>query len=146
MSISSKKYATPLTIELAQPVYPAVAAFVVHVLAGIALLLSSLPASLICATLAIVFASAYLVVFRLRYFHRISWRGDGSWLLWARNGQYVIARLAAESLATPCITLLNFDSVPSGKRFSIAIFPTAVNADALRRLRVRLRLESGNWQ
>lgn len=144
MSNSSKKYATPLTIELAIPLYPAMIALGVHVLAGSALLYSSLPLPLVWATSAIVLASAYFVIFQLRYFDRIIWRRDGSWLLCARNGQHVIARLAAESLATPRLTLLNFDSVPPGKRFSVAIFPTAVNADALRRLRVRLRLDSGD--
>jgi hypothetical protein len=142
LSISSKTYATPLTIELATPVYPAAIALGAHVLAGVALLFSSLPAALVWATFAILFASAYHVMFRLRYFNRIIWRSDDSWLLWARNGRHVIARLAVESLATTCITLLNFNTVTSGKCFSVVIFPTAVNADALRRLRVRLRLDS----
>jgi len=142
LPISSKKYATPLTIELAQPIHPVSIALGVHALAALAVLKSSLPPGLIWAAIAIVVSSFYLVVFRLRYFHRVIWRGDGDWLLVARNGEQVIAHLAAESLASPFITLLNFESVPRAKRYSVVIFPTEVNADALRRLRVRLRVDA----
>jgi len=143
LSISSKQYAKPLTIELAQPVYAVLIAVVVHLSAGLALLLSSLPVALSWAGLAIIAASGYLVMFRLRYLRRLVWRADGTWLLTTRNGPTVIAKLAADSLALSFVMLLNFHSVSGRKHFSVVIFPTAENAEALRKLRVRLRVDAG---
>ena len=134
MPLSSHQYAKPLTIELARSGYATVIALVVHGLATIALLASSLPTAMHAAGLAIIAGSIYLVTFRLRYLRRLVWHADGSWLLIARDGREVTAELASESVALPFVTLLNFRSVPKGHHFSIAVFPNASNTDALRRL------------
>ena len=51
LPISSKKYATPLTIELAQPIHPVSIVLGVHALAALAVLNSSLPLGLIWAAI-----------------------------------------------------------------------------------------------
>lgn len=140
LPISSKTYAAPLTIDVVHPAHVTVLALGLHVTAAIALYLSALPLALVAAAVAVLSASGYLVVFRLRYFRRVIWRSDGTWLLLARDGRQFRARLKDDSLAVPFITLLSFDSLPPGKRHSILVVPTKVNAGALRRLRVRLRI------
>lgn len=142
MPLSSHQYAKPLTIELVQSGHATIIVMVVHGLAASALLASSLPAAVQVAGLAIIAGSVYLVMFRLRYLRRLVWQSDGNWLLIARDGREVIAQLTAESVALPFVTLLNFRSLPRGHHFSVAVFPNAYNADTLRRLRVRLRVDA----
>ena len=145
MPTSSNRYATPLTIELEASAVAMSLTAAVHALAAIALFLTSLPVALAVALLAVVAANAWLTVFRLRFVRAISWRSDGRWLLSARNGTLHEARLCSStSLVTPCGCVLNFAAIRGDARFSVVILRSAANAEALRRLRVRLTIEGGD--
>jgi toxin CptA len=60
----------------------------------------------------------------------------------ARNGDQVTARVLADSLVTPYITLLNV--LPQGSYFtrSVIILPDSLDAESFRQLRVWLRWEN----
>ena len=60
-------------------------------------------------------------------------------LLVARNGDQVTARVLADSLVTPFITVLNL--LPQGSYLarSVIILPDSLDAESFRQLRVRLR-------
>ncbi len=63
-------------------------------------------------------------------------------LLLARNGDQVTARVLADSLVTPLITILNV--LPQGAHLarSIIILPDSLDTESFRQLRVWLRWES----
>ncbi|MFZ1547389.1 MAG: protein YgfX [Candidatus Nitrotoga sp.] len=63
-------------------------------------------------------------------------------LLVARNGDQVTARVLADSLVTPLITILNV--LPQGAHLarSIIILPDSLDTESFRQLRVWLRWES----
>ena len=64
-------------------------------------------------------------------------------LLVARNGDRVTARILADSLVTPFLTVLNV--LPQGKYLarSVIILPDSLDAESFRQLRVWLRW--GGW-
>lgn len=115
---------------------------VAHVLAGIAVVVSSLPLWIKMGLLAgIVLA---LVWFGWQYGYR---RGsgfiarlellDGVWLLETGDGTHHRAGLTG-GYSHPGIVILNFRLAAGGRR-SLTLLPDAVEPEALRRLRVWLR-------
>ncbi|MBO8085729.1 MAG: hypothetical protein J7D61_06800 [Marichromatium sp.] len=66
------------------------------------------------------------------------WEADGGWRLWLRDGRELNARLSAASFVAPRLVVLHW-RVGRLRRRSLVLFVDALDADTLRRLRVRLR-------
>ena len=113
-----------------------------HVLAGVAVVVSSLPLGIKAGWIAGI--ALALVRFGWQYGYRRG-RGfiarierlDGVWRLEIGDGSVDRARLTG-GYAHPGIVILNF-RLESGGRRSLALLPDAAEAEALRRLRVWLR-------
>jgi toxin CptA len=67
------------------------------------------------------------------------WEADGTWVLTRRDGRELRAELLPSTLAHPRLVVLNFRTGASWQRTSLVLFNDALEADTLRRLRVRLR-------
>lgn len=70
---------------------------------------------------------------------RLIWPAYGPWLLVRRDGTKDKAALRGDSYVHPGMVVLNFDLRPTG-RTSVVLLPDSLDAEALRRLRVRLRI------
>lgn len=68
-----------------------------------------------------------------------TWKSDGAWILTLVSGEQIEARLLPSTFVTPRLVLLNFRRGRWRSR-TMVIPPDALDADLLRRLRVRLRL------
>lgn len=115
---------------------------IAHVLAGVAVVVSSLPLWIKAGWIAGI--ALALFRFEWQYGYRRA-RGfiarlellDGVWLLETGDGTLHRAGLCG-SYAHPGIVILNF-RLESGERRSLALLPDAADAEALRQLRVWLR-------
>ncbi len=68
---------------------------------------------------------------------RLLWESDESWLLQGADGKERRARLKPGSYVSPRLVILNFDA---GRRpCSVVLLPDAVEAESLRKLRLRLQ-------
>jgi hypothetical protein len=118
----------------------------VHILAGVAVVVCSLPLWIKVGLMAGI--ALVLIRFGWQYGYR---RGDGFigrierldgvWRLETGGGSVHRARLTG-GYAHPLIVILNF-RLESGGRRSLALLPDAADAEALRRLRVWLRTRQG---
>ena len=79
----------------------------------------------------------YLVPWAVR---EVSWASDGTWWLTLVSGDLVKARLLPSTYVTGRLLVLNFRCGRWWPR-AMVLLPDALDADLLRRLRVRLRLE-----
>jgi len=70
---------------------------------------------------------------------RVEWGADDGWTLVERRGGRVSAELVGRSFVAPWMTLLSF-SCQSGFRRHVILLDDNSDADQVRRLRVRLRL------
>ena len=68
------------------------------------------------------------------------WDADGRWWLATDAEEEASARLLPDALVHPALVVLNF-RLEDGSRRSLLLFPDAVKADLLRRLRMRLKFE-----
>ncbi|NKN33713.1 protein YgfX [Marichromatium bheemlicum] len=66
------------------------------------------------------------------------WDADGGWRLWLRDGRELHARLSAASFVAPGLVVLHW-RIGWLRRRALVLFADALDADTLRRLRVRLR-------
>lgn len=71
---------------------------------------------------------------------QVSWEGQGVWRLRQRNGIEWIGELLPGYFAEPRLVLLNFVLRPWRRRASVVFLPDNIESEALRRLRVRLRI------
>jgi toxin CptA len=74
------------------------------------------------------------------------WDGGDDWVLFTAQGEKSLASLLGSSYVQPWLVVLNFSSERFG-RCRLVILPDAMDADLLRRLRVRLRnirFDTGN--
>ncbi|MBK8181690.1 MAG: hypothetical protein IPK63_01730 [Candidatus Competibacteraceae bacterium] len=114
-----------------------------HLMAVIAVLLSSLAIWIKAGFIAGLGLSVVLMAFRngLRrsrgFVSRIEWL-DGRWRLESGDGAIHQAQLIA-AYAHPAIVILNF-RLEDGRRRSLTLLPDSTNAEVLRRLRVWLRV------
>ena len=69
------------------------------------------------------------------------WDGEGIWQLSLGNGDQVEAVLLPDSVVTLSLVVLNFRG--NGRRRSLVLTIDNTDAEQLRRLRARLRVESG---
>lgn len=70
---------------------------------------------------------------------RLTWRGDGSWLLHEAAGAKLEAELLGDSLVHDALLVLNF-RLKDGARRSRAVLGDEADEESLRRLRARLGL------
>lgn len=70
---------------------------------------------------------------------QITWDGQGAWRLRQRNGRERVGQLLPGYFAGPRLVLLNFALGP-WRRTSVVLLPDNSESEALRRLRVRLRV------
>ncbi len=70
----------------------------------------------------------------------VSWDGEGVWRLRQRNGIEWRGKLLPSYYAGPRLILLSFVLGPVWRRASIVLLPGSIELQALRRLRVRLRI------
>ena len=71
-----------------------------------------------------------------------TWKSDGAWILTLVSGQQIETRLLPSTFVTPRLVLLNFRRGRWRSR-TMVLPPDTLDADLLRRLRVRLRLYGG---
>ena len=69
------------------------------------------------------------------------WPSGIQWQVRSRNGQEVSAQLSPESFVRPWLTVLLLRPETGGRARNVVLLPDMVDAEAFRRLRVRLRLE-----
>jgi toxin CptA len=73
---------------------------------------------------------------------RLVWDGHGRWRLLQRDGALLDVGLEHGAYVHPKLLILPFRT-RSGERWSVLVVPDMVDADTLRRLRIRLRCELG---
>ena len=71
----------------------------------------------------------------------VEWDGKGEWVLLMASGKIVPAQLRRTSYVQPWLVILNFSLGRFSSR-TLILLPDAVDPEVLRRLRVRLRLDS----
>jgi hypothetical protein len=74
---------------------------------------------------------------------RAAWDTQGTWELTIRSGECLQARLLPDSFVSSPLVVLNFQL---GRRRSLVLTPDNTDPELLRRLRVRLRLQSAAEQ
>jgi toxin CptA len=79
----------------------------------------------------------YLVPWAVR---EADWASDGIWILTLVSGEQVEGRLSPSTYVTASLLVLNFRCGRWRNR-ALVLLPDSLDADLLRRLRVRLRLE-----
>lgn len=70
----------------------------------------------------------------------VSWDGEGVWRLRQRNGREWIGKLLPGYFVGPRLVLLSFVQRPWWRRASVVFLSDNIEAESLRRLRVRLRI------
>jgi toxin CptA len=71
------------------------------------------------------------------------WQTDGSWLLTLRSGAQLVAQLSPATFFSLRLIVLNF-RIGRWQRAALPLFSDALDAEQLRRLRVRLRINGAN--
>ena len=74
---------------------------------------------------------------------QVEWDANGAWNLSQRRGGQISAKLIERSFVSPWMTLLSFSCQHAFRRHVILLADNS-DADQVRRLRVRLRLERSN--
>lgn len=140
--MSSPKSAAPLTLDLRPSRRLLLILTAVHGLAGVALWLCALPLA-VKIPLSLLLGGSLLSVYpryahrRSRFFiARIRQAADGQWFLGYGDGGERPARLAG-GYVHPQLLILNFATGRLARR-AVVILPDAADAEAVRRLRVRL--------
>lgn len=120
-----------------------------HILAALVVLLSVAYKLAAAALLLITFWSWYRA-HRLHCQHRgpkairrLQWQSDGHWLLENRQQQNLPATLLPSSYLHPRLLILNFKLQDGGRR-NVLLLPDSLDAQTLRRLRSRLRIEAAS--
>jgi hypothetical protein len=73
---------------------------------------------------------------------RLSWLADGQWVLEDGSRQAQAALLLPSSYLHPRLLILNFKLVANGHRRNVLLLPDSLDAESLRQLRSRLRVEA----
>jgi len=144
--VSSKKYATPLVVELTPSVFFLSLLCLFH-LVGIAVLLM-LDLSVVIKILVIIFVLISLYynlslhpLLRAKYsIIALRWLDENEWQLTQRDGEKIYAHLNMNSYRHPLLVVLNFNIAGSKINRSVIIFFDAIDGNTFRQLRVRLRL------
>ena len=78
-----------------------------------------------------------------RSVRRLRWGSGGRWQVGSRDGQELSATLSPDSFVRPWLTILRLRPESGGLVRNVVLLPDMLDAEAFRRLRVRLRLEQG---
>lgn len=117
-----------------------------HLLAAVVLLFPlNVPLVLRLGLLILVAWSLWHGVYALRLragsaIVRMNWSSTGQWRLFTREGRRLEAHLLTDTLVLPALLILRF-ACQTGRGRTVVLSTDSLPADALRRLRVRLRLE-----
>jgi len=144
--MSSTAYATPLSLELRSSATLGALVTAAHAGAAVSLAFASLPLWTLVLGTAAVLVSLLQVFPRavsLRHpnaVHRVLWPAGDEWHLFTRGGQELVGTLLPESYLRPWLVVLRFKIPRSRMRRSVVILPDMLDANVMRRLRVRLGL------
>jgi len=144
--MSSTAYATPLSLELRSSATLGVLVTVAHAGAAVSLAFTSLPLWVLVPGAVGVLVSLLRVFPRfvsLRHpdaVHRVLWPAGDEWHLFTRGGQELVGTLLPETYLRPWLVVLRFKLPRSRMRRSVVILPDMLDANVMRRLRVRLGL------
>lgn len=146
--MSSTKYASPLRLEiqrsrklLSMLLAAHLGAFLLIWALTIAIKWQLLLALLILGSLYFNTKVYYLLTSANAIVHAV-WDADENWHLSLANGSTIIARLLPDTYIHPWLVVLNFVSQNPSKKYSLPLLPDSLDANTLRRLRVRLRTSS----
>lgn len=141
--MSSARSAVQLTLEPVPSRILFTALAVCHLLALVSLLICDLPV-IITLSLGMLIGFSLILSYarygyrRSRWFvERVSCLADGSWALQTADGRNHPAWLLESSYVHPRLVILNF-ALGGLARRSVVLLPDSIDADDLRRLRVRL--------
>ncbi len=146
----SSRYATPLFIPIRPSRSLAGFYLLVHLLTIFVLLSLPLDSRLLLVLIVVVAIGGYRLILRqaLLLFRdsvvRVEWREQG-WNLCLRDGRELQAELSDHGLLLPWLVILPLKPVQARGIFRVMFFDGRVDADLFRRLRVRLRLQAGNF-
>ena len=142
-------YATPLSLD----VQPSKILFWVltltHAGAAAALSALSLPGWTTACLAAAVLASylwltaRHALLWHPRSVRRLRWGSGQRWQVGLRDGRELSATLRMDSFVRPWLTVLLLRPESGGPVRNVVLLPDMLEAEAFRRLRVRLRLEQG---
>jgi hypothetical protein len=145
--MSSKKYANPLTLKpkLSRIL---VSLLVVGHIGAVGLLIPLVFPVEIKLILAAMFVVSLIValqkqagVSRAGNVATLVWKADGDWVIETVNGKSCKAQLQTSSYLHLWLVVLNFKSEENRHMRSVVLFPDALDAEVLRKLRVRLGVE-----
>ena len=149
--MSSNTYAAPLALEISPSVPLALALACAH---GGVLVVSAmlpLPKGIIAILTVLIVAHAVYTIRRhallsdAKSVVRLLWDVENDWTLTRRNGTAFSAKLLPGSYLHPRLTVLNFKVSP-WHRTSVVILPQRVDAEAFRKLRVRMMLVNNSTE
>lgn len=144
--MSSTAYATPLSLELRSSATLGALVTAAHAGAAVSLAFTSLPLWIRVLGIMTVLASLLRVfprVVSLRHpdaVHRVLWPAGDEWHLFTRGGRELVGTLLPESYLRPWLVVLRFKIPLSRTPRSVVIVPDMLDANVMRRLRVRLGL------
>ncbi|MGB5338463.1 MAG: protein YgfX [Gammaproteobacteria bacterium] len=142
----SRKYATPLLLEIRQSRMMTVWLVLTHGLALLMLPVTGAPVLLsVIVTLAILFCLRRAYRLHARRSHpaacrRLVWKAGDECLITWRSGQQQVAKLQQRAFVMPWLVVLQL-KFSGGKSYSLALLPDMLDPEVLRRLRVRLMLD-----
>ena len=148
--MSSSAYATPLVLEPRPSRQLLSLALLVHA-GALALLpvLAAIPWPLRLLLAGLVVGSLWFELGRLgwrrdaRRIRRLSWGADNDWRLELANGEELDARLLPSSFVHPRLVVLHLRVEGRRPARTLALMPDSLDAQSLRRLRVRLTTQRG---
>lgn len=147
--MSSKKYAAPLILERRRSRLQAAVVIVVHGLALALLPTLTLPVW-VTAPLAVAVLLSLTIILRehvllnsKRSICRLVWDADEHWTIYFTHGVSVPARLLPGSFVHHSLVVLIFALETKRRRHALVLTRDSLDADTFRRLRVRLKIESG---
>ena len=149
--MSSNTYAAPLTLEIAASVPLAIALACAHGGTLVVLAMLPLPEWIIAVLTVLVVVHAVYSIRRHALLRdaksvvRVMWNAENDWILTRRNGTAFSVKLLPGSYLHPTLTILNFKVSP-WRRVSVVILPRRVDAEAFRKLRVRMMLVSSSTE
>lgn len=143
--MSSLPFAAPLSLELGVSRRLLLLLVAAHGLALLLIAMSAAPWWLRLPLSCLVAGSFLFYFFRdvrrqLGFsIARATWQSDGSWLLDLRDGRTLATELAADTVFTRLIIVLNFKLTDSRGSRALVLFADSLPAEVWRRLCVRLK-------
>lgn len=145
--MSSRKFVTPLQIDLFASRSLLYALLLFHLLALGALYFVALPMAVLALLGAMLLLSAFNSI-RLHAFRksrksvvRLIWEDNGHWYFVRRSGEKTRVKFKGDSFCNPWLTVLNFKVPDKWFSQSVIIAKDNANAELHRRLRSRLKTD-----